>query len=96
LKVTDDCITNWENERCEPQIKYIPAIISFLGYNPFLYNLETIGGRIKYYRQIKGLNLSKMGILIDVDPSTLGSWEKNENIPSKKSQRKLNTLLSSY
>ncbi len=25
---------NWENNRSKPDVRYIPAIIEFLGYNP--------------------------------------------------------------
>jgi DNA-binding XRE family transcriptional regulator len=93
LKVTEDCITNWENNRFKPHIKYYPSIISFLGYNPFVYNLETIGGRIKYYRQIHGLNYKKMGQLLRVDASTISIWENNLNSSHTRPQNILKKIL---
>ncbi|WP_113664336.1 recombinase family protein, partial [Pedobacter nanyangensis] len=38
LKVTPDCITFWENNRSEPQIKYYPSIYRFLGYHPIIFD----------------------------------------------------------
>jgi DNA-binding XRE family transcriptional regulator len=27
--VTEDCITNWEKNRCEPQVQFFPHIVKF-------------------------------------------------------------------
>lgn len=36
LAVSEDCITNWENNRAYPQQRYYKAIRSFLKYDPFM------------------------------------------------------------
>ena len=50
IGVSEDCITNWENNRTIPQIQFMPKIIKFLGYNPnqgitltSVQNLNTLG-----------------------------------------------------
>lgn len=60
LNVTADCVTYWENNRSTPQINYYPRIISFLGYNPFKINTNTLSGKIFAYRCIHGLSAKKV------------------------------------
>ena len=46
----DECsIYHWENNRCEPQLRYLPRIIKFLGYEPEIFTGETLGERLKRY-----------------------------------------------
>jgi DNA-binding transcriptional regulator YiaG len=93
LKVSEDCITNWENNLAEPRIQNFPAIIAFLGYNPFAINLGTLGGRIKQYRILGGLSHRNMGKILKVDASTIGTWEKNMHYPQGAMLKKLLQLL---
>ena len=86
---------NWENNRAEPLIYNISKLIKFLGYNPYPTNSETLGGRIKAYRILHGLSHKKIGKLVGVDASTIGSWEKNEHVPKTKVLNRLKQLLSS-
>ena len=56
LAVTENTITNWENEKATPLVYHYPKIIAFLGYNPFPIETETLGGRIRKYRIENGLS----------------------------------------
>lgn len=75
LGVTEACVWLWENLQAKPQIHYMPAIIAFLGYCPFTFDLSTLAGRIKNYRIIHGLNSEALGKLVGVSDSTIGEWE---------------------
>jgi len=55
IHVTTDTITNWELNRTKPDIKYIPSIISFLGYTP-----TTTIHPIKEYRIQRDLTQKTM------------------------------------
>ena len=79
--VVTDTITFWENERVMPNVRFAPQIISFLGYNPYKIDSETLGGRVKLYRHLKGLSQKKFARVMCVDPSTIKSWEENEFNP---------------
>jgi DNA-binding XRE family transcriptional regulator len=92
--VCEDSITGWENGRSIPQIQYYPKLIEFLGYNPFLVETETLGGRIKKYRIEQGLSHKKLGEKIGVDASTIGAWEENKHVPNKSKQRKIRQLFN--
>ena len=92
LGVSEDTITYWENNRSQPQIQWMPVIINFLGYIPISLDTSTLAGRIKNFRLLKGLSHKKMAEILNVEPSTIASWE--ENTEPKKGKRKLiNALL---
>ena len=94
FKVSEDCITYWENNRFEPQIRHASKVINFLGYDPYKINIETFGGKIKQYRVTHGLSHKEMGKFLGVNASTVGSWERNKNSPQNKTLRKLLQLFA--
>ncbi len=71
-----------------------PKIIEFLGYNPYLTEKETLGGKVKYYRYAYGLSHKKFGKLLKVDASTVASWETNKSSPHPKAMKRLNKYLN--
>lgn len=93
IGVSTDCITYWENERSVPQIHLIPKIVKFLGYNPVKMDSNSLGSQIKKYRLEHGLSHKGMGEILEVDASTVGSWECGKFQPIKESIRKLSKLL---
>jgi len=46
LQVNQMTISNWETNRTSPQRRFIPRIISLLGYNPHDTQPATLGNRI--------------------------------------------------
>lgn len=83
LAVSEDCVTNWENERSKPQVRFLPSIFRFLGYIPHEPIGEGLASRIGCYRIRHGLSLESLARAIGVDPTTLGSWEKGRTSPKK-------------
>jgi transcriptional regulator with XRE-family HTH domain len=74
----DTCtITNWEKGRSEPELRFIPRIINFLGYQPDATNPVTLGESIKRYRYLKGISQKELARQMGVDPSTLNRLERN-------------------
>lgn len=49
---------------------------------------------MKSYRMVNGINHERMGELLGVDSSTISSWENEENIPRKRTLKKIDALLS--
>jgi transcriptional regulator with XRE-family HTH domain len=93
IGVSTETITNWENERKAPQIKFFPKIIEFLGYNPYRIDISTQGGRIKFYRYQKGLSQRGLAKLLRVESSTIKTWEKNECEPRQNNLKRLTKYL---
>ncbi|MBB1644561.1 hypothetical protein A9970_11400 [Sphingobacterium sp. UME9] len=92
FNVSEACITNWENNKNEPQIQYYPLIFGFLGYCPFELDISTLTGRIKAYRYLNGFSQKRLAKMVDVDPSTILAWENGKGRVSDK----LKVLLDSY
>lgn len=74
-------IIHWEKNMNQPMVKYFPAIITFLGYNP-LPRGESIAQKIKYCRQTLGLSLQELATELDIDPGTLSRWELGKREPT--------------
>ena len=68
-------ITNWELGHAEPLIRYIPAIIGFLGYIPFEIG-DSLSEKLRAYRKIRGLSRKRASLEIGVDEGTWWKWEK--------------------
>lgn len=83
LGATECSISGWEIGRYEPQIQYVPKIISFLGYNPYQFETETLGGRIKYYRLMNGIRIELFAETLGVNVSTVRAWENDTSLPRR-------------
>jgi transcriptional regulator with XRE-family HTH domain len=77
-------ITGWESNATVPEVRYMPAIIRFLGYNP-LPPANSLPERLAAARRRLGLSQRKMAAKLGVDPSTLMGWEAGRHQPTGKS-----------
>jgi len=89
IQVETDSITNWELNRNNPSLPYIPKIISFLGYIP-----ESKEHPIKQYRMQKGMTQKELARLLNIDPTTLARVEKGEKKIMAKIKAKIDKLLN--
>ncbi len=88
-------ITNWEVNATVPEVRYIPAIIRFLGYNP-LPPADSIAGCLAAARRRLGLSQRKMAAKLGVDPATLMGWEAGRHRPTGKSWDLIEKTLQSW
>jgi transcriptional regulator with XRE-family HTH domain len=72
---------NWEGNRSNPEIRYMPAVIRFLGYDPQP-AANTTGERLVRQRTSLGLSQKESAERIGVDASTLAKWERGEREPA--------------
>ena len=84
IGVDETTITHWERNATTPPIRYIPAIIQFLGYDP-LPPANSFSERLATARQTLGLSQRKMAEKLSVDPATVKGWEAGRHQPTKKS-----------
>ena len=73
-------ICNWEANESQPDFRWIPAVIRFLGYNP-LPAAETTPERLVRHRTTLGLSQKETAREIGVDQGTLAPWERGEREP---------------
>jgi DNA-binding transcriptional regulator YiaG len=79
FRVTESCLFNWESGATTPEIRYLPAIIEFLGYNPLPHG-KTLAQRLLRHRS--SLGLTRRATIVGVDASTLARWERGERQPT--------------
>jgi transcriptional regulator with XRE-family HTH domain len=80
IGVTESSVFNWEANSAAPELRYMPAIIRFLGYNP-LPEGKTWGERLVRQRTTLGFSQKAAARRLGVDPSTLARWERGEVEP---------------
>jgi len=81
IGVDTTTVFNWEANTARPEIRYMPAVIAFLGYNP-LPEANGWGERLVRRRTSLGLSQKEAARRLGVDPSTLARWERGEREPA--------------
>ena len=94
LRVNDWTITNWENNKTTPAVRYLPRIIKFLGYYPYP-TPETLAERLLACRRYLGLSRRKMAQRLSMDEGTLAKWEKGTVRPTGKQLQTVEEFLRS-
>ena len=94
IGVLEGCITYWENNCSVPQLHFMSAIIEFLGFIASKIYATSLSNQILLFRNQKGLSQNKLGKLISVDVSSIGSLKKGKRVPYLSNIEKLNILLS--
>lgn len=75
LKVNTWTVHNWETGQRKPEIRFIQALVAFLGYGPESVEEETLAGRLVAKRRQLGLSQLHAARSIGVDPATWAGWE---------------------
>lgn len=55
--------------------------------------METLGDRIKKYREIRGFSQERLGRLLGVSREAVSQWESNDTEPRPKRVRQIATAL---
>jgi transcriptional regulator with XRE-family HTH domain len=84
IGVHEQTITGWESNATVPEVRYMPAIIQFLGYDPQPH-ADSLPERLAATRRRLGLSQRKMARRLGVDPATLMGWEAGRHQPTGKS-----------
>ena len=79
LGVTPQTVLHWEKGQTEPPIEFIPAIIRFLGYDPFP-EPESLPERLLAKRRASGWSIKETARQLGVDEGTWGAWERGKTI----------------
>jgi transcriptional regulator with XRE-family HTH domain len=92
LGVTERTVLHWEKGRIWPPVKSMPAVIRFLGYNPFQAP-TTIPERLKAKRRELGWTQKTAARKLGVNPCTWSDWERDGTIMTKGHRRKVAQFL---
>jgi site-specific DNA recombinase len=80
LRVNEYTVLGWENGKNEPEVRYLPRIILFLGYDP-LPRGTTLGDRLRAKRREQGLSRKRTAGVLKIDEATLARYEAGQSMP---------------
>ncbi|HTY11524.1 MAG TPA: helix-turn-helix transcriptional regulator [Bacteroidota bacterium] len=75
-------------------VHLIPRLTQFLGYTPPLFHGQTTGQKIVTYRHVRGMSQRALALELNVDPGTLGRWERDESFPTGKLKTRLELFFT--
>ncbi|MEE8551208.1 MAG: helix-turn-helix transcriptional regulator [Gemmatimonadota bacterium] len=95
LGVSPDTVKNWEAGRTEPQIRYVPRILDFLGSFtlPDAESASDFSAWLTLARRLRGLTQRDFAGRLGVDESTISGWEHGEHRPSKRNRLRIDAFL---
>ncbi len=74
-------LASWEGDEWSPAITAYPALVRFLGYEPWP-EPKSLSEALLAERRRRGLVLKQAARQIGVDEGTLGRWERGEWKPT--------------
>lgn len=92
IGVTTSTIWNWEHG-WTIDLRYIPLVIEFLGYNPISCP-DGLMARLAWYKQVNGLPLEELGAEMKRDPEQLADWLTGRHNPCRRNQKEIEEFLS--
>ena len=66
---------NWEKGKRQSPVKFMPAILSFLRYDPFS-QPKTLSERMLALRRANGWTIKQTARQLGIDEETWGRWER--------------------
>jgi transcriptional regulator with XRE-family HTH domain len=91
IGVTPSTIWNWEHG-WTVDFRFIPQIITFLGYNPIPCPDDIIE-RLAWYKQVNGLTLEQLGTEMGRDPEQLADWLAGRHTPCRRNREDVERFL---
>jgi DNA-binding XRE family transcriptional regulator len=79
--VDETSVYNWESNRVEPAVRFIPRLHLFLGYCPYTPDLP-LSSKLKVWRRNLGLSQEGMAKAVGVDETRWRRWEAGKTRPA--------------
>ncbi|HKL24831.1 MAG TPA: helix-turn-helix transcriptional regulator [Desulfuromonadales bacterium] len=92
IGVTASTIWNWEHG-LTIDLRYIPSVIKFLGYNPIPCPAD-LRERLAWYKLVKGLTLEQLGAEMGRDPEQLSDWLNGRHRPCRRNREEIERFLT--
>jgi transcriptional regulator with XRE-family HTH domain len=83
IGVTVMTVNGWEVGRAEPKVSYIPAILGFLGYDPFP-EVTSLGERLRQERERRGLTQHKLARLLGTTQALVSLLETGGEVTNRR------------
>lgn len=85
-------VLNWEKNKAAPPIRAIPAIVRFLGYDPFP-PPNSLAERLLAKRRQMGWSIKKAARQLGVDEGTWTAWEMGTAAPQERYRATVEAFL---
>lgn len=82
----------WERDEHEPSVHQYPAIVRYLGYEPWP-DVVTLGEKLLSQRRRHGLSIKRAADVLGVDEVTFGRWESCRWKPQRRSLPNIHAFL---
>ena len=92
MGVCEGTVNKWERGRCEPPIQLMPAVIRFVGYDPYPLPVGY-PARLLAKRRAAGWSIKQAAAALDVNEATWGLWERGVTAPRGGWLKRLEILL---
>lgn len=83
LLVNEWTYLNWEKDRTKAEIRYMPKLIEWLGYDPNPPPQNSSEWLIAVRRNL-GLSRKRLAKIMGADESTLRRWEEKIGVPAER------------
>lgn len=80
LRIGQFTYLSWEKDRARPEVRWWPAIIGFLGYDPHP-EPWTFSEQLRARRRALGLSIAEAAQRVGVDEGTFGRWDRGVREP---------------
>ena len=88
-------VLNWERNKTVPPIQATPAILKFLGYDPFP-QPKSLPEQLLAKRRIMGWSIKEAAREFGVDEGTWSAWESGATVPQGRYRALLDRFLVPY
>ena len=92
LGVTEGTVVNWELGHWGPDLRSIPTVLTWLGFDPRPRG-ETLPEQIRWLREGRGLSQQELARLLGADPSSVSLWEQGQTQPIRKYREVLARMI---
>ena len=82
IGVWTSTVNYWENNHFNPEVRYVPKIVAFLGYDPFGPPPASFPLQLKAARIAAGLTRRQLAARLGVHPGTVAEWERGATRPA--------------
>lgn len=93
IGVSEATIYNWERG-VEPELRHMPAIIKFLGFNPLPSpRPDEPLEQLRHYKRSMGMDFIRLGEVMGRDPEQLSDWLSGRHQPIRKNFENIKQFL---
>jgi transcriptional regulator with XRE-family HTH domain len=92
LVISESTLLNWENGKAAPADAAYPAVIQFLGYEPWDLP-SSLREALRAERRRRGISVKEAAKLLPVDEGSWSRWERGEWKPTARTLPKIDKFL---